>query len=505
MVVLGLVHGVALCRGISAPAAVAEAPPFGLDQVAARAKALAERAFEDPTGRVPRWLLEISYDEWRQIRFRPTQALWRSRRLPFTVQFFHPGLFYDRPVAVHVVDADGVHPVAFSPSQFDYGENHFASKVPQDLGYAGLRLHYPIKTPEYHDEVIAFVGATYFRAVGRDQGFGLSARGLAVNTALPSGEEFPYFREFWLVRPTRAARAIAVYALLDSPSLTGAYRFEIRPGEQTLVDVDARLFVRRPVEKLGIAPLTSMFFFGENTTRTFEDFRPEVHDSDGLLVQTGAGEWIWRPLDNPRTLLVNGFSARDPRGFGLMQRDRDFDHYQDPETRPELRPSLWVAPRESWGAGRVELVQIPTRADANDNIVAYWVPEAPVTPERPLTLSYRLHWYGDDPARPPGGRVVATRRDRGTYENAHRFVVDFMGERLKAIPAGTVLRAVVTVGTGGDEAELLEQQVYRNPVTGGWRLVCQVRLRRDEPVELRAFLQLGADALTETWSYTLVP
>ena len=495
----------ALMLGAAPSPATGADAPFSLDTVAAKAQQLAKESFQEPKGQVPDWLLKSTYDQWRDIRFRPEHSLWRERHLPFQVQFFHPGLYYNRVVTVNVVDPKGVHPLLFSPSQFDYGRTDFASKVPQNLGYAGFRIHAPIKTPNYYDEVIVFVGATYFRALGKQQVFGLSARGLAIDTALPTGEEFPYFREFWLETPAAKAKEMVVYALLDSPSLTGAYRFIVQPGEQTIVNVEERLFLRQPVKKLGIAPLTSMFFHGENTAPRFEDFRPEVHDSDGLLLNFQSGEWLWRPLDNPRTLDVSGFAIPNPKGFGLIQRDRNFDHYQDLETHAELRPSVWVAPRGDWGNGRTELVQIPTKLDTNDNIVAYWVPEQVPKPGDRVAYAYTMYWYGDDPGRPPAGRVLATHRDRGTSDGAYRFVIDFVGKQLDALPADTVLRGVVTVASGEEVAELLDQHVVKNPELGGWRLTFQVRPKRKEPVELRAFLDKGGDTLTETWSYVILP
>ena len=369
------------------------------------------------------------------------------------------------------------------------------------FGYAGFRVHYPIKQAGYKDEVIVFVGASYFRAIGKQHVYGLSARALAVDTALPSGEEFPFFKEYWLVRPAPGAHELEIYALLDSPRLTGAYHFTIYPGDQTLVDVESRVFLRKKVGKIGIAPLTSMFFSGENALQRVEDYRPEVHDSDGLLLFDATGEWTWRPLRNPRTLTVNSFGMTNPRGFGLIQRDRDFEHYQDLETRMETRPSVWIAPKGDWGAGGVELVQIPTQADIHDNIVAYWVPEQPADPAKPLDFAYRMTWYGDDAAHPPAGRVIASRRDRGTFEDGYRFVIDFQGRQLETLSAETVLQGVVTVGEG----ELLEQQVVKNPVNAQWRLTFQVRPRGGNPVEMRAFLKKGEEALTETWSYVLEP
>jgi len=487
-----------------APARKAAKPAFGLDDVAREAAKLALERFRDPAGEVPRWLTEISYDQWRDIRFRPEQALWRDARLPFQVQFFHPGLFYDRTVRVNVVDAEGVHVVPFSPSQFDYGRNEFGSMVPQDLGFAGIRLHYPIKRRDYYDEVIVFLGASYFRAVGRDLVYGLSARGVAVDTATPSGEEFPYFREYWLERPRRVAKSAVIYALLDSRRLTGAFRFEVTPGVETLVAVESRLFFREAIGKLGIAPLTSMFFHGENTLLHFEDFRPEVHDSDGLLLHSSTGEWLWRPLDNRERLQVSAFDLPDPKGFGLVQRDRDFDHYQDLEARQDLRPSAWVEPSGPWGRGRIELVEIPTDEDINDNVVAYWVPEQPAVPAAPMTHGYTIRWMRDDQARPPGGRATSTHIER--VEDAFRFVVDFVGDELAALPPETVLQGVVTIGAGtGEDGELVEQRVEKNPVSGGFRLVFRVRPKRRDALPLRAFLQQGPGALTETWSYLLTP
>jgi len=494
----------ALISGVL-PAAAATAPAFGFDDVTARAQQLAKESFKDPRGEVPAWLTQISYDQWRDIRFRPERALWRDKRLPFQVQFFHPGLYYDRTVAISVVDDTGVHPVPFSPSDFDYGRNEIGSRVPQNLGFAGFRVHAPIKKKDYYDEVIVFLGASYFRAVGKNEVFGISARGIAIDTALASGEEFPYFREFWLVTPTPAAKELTIYALLDSVSLTGAYRFVVRPGEQTVVHVDCRIFLRRAVNKLGIGPLTSMFFHGEANMRQVEDFRPEAHDSDGLLINFSSGEWLWRPLDNPRVLRVSTFQASNARGYGLIQRDREFDHYQDLETRPELRPSVWVVPQGSWGEGRVELVEIPTKSDINDNIVAYWAPNQLPEVGKMGAWSYTTYWYSDDPNVSPGGRIVATRRDRGTAENAYRFVVDFDGKKLQSLPTDTVLRGVVTIASGEDSAELLDQQVVKNPVTGGWRLTFQIKPLRGDPIELRAFLDQGGTALTETWSGVIVP
>ncbi len=494
--------------------AASSAGAFDLDDVLAKAQQLAAQPFQAPQaaagnvvpGQVPEWLLKIDYDQWRDIRFRPQRALWRNEQLPFQVQFFHPGLYYDRTVAINVIDESGVHPVEFSRDQFDYGKNDFARKIPKQLGYAGFRIHYPLNRPDYYDELIVFVGASYFRTLARNLVYGLSARGIAIDTIAPTPEEFPYFREFWLERPAADAKQLVMYALLDGPSVTGAYRFVVEPGDQTLVHVQMRIVLRRPVTTLGIAPLTSMFFHGENTLQPPVDFRPEVHDSDGLLLNFSTGEWLWRPLDNPHALQVNSLQMRSPRGFGLIQRDRDFEHQQDLETRTDLRPSVWINTEGDWGDGAVQLVEIPTDTDIRDNIVAYWVPQQQPKPGEPVAFAYTMYWYGADPTRPPAGRVIATRHDWGTVENAHRVVLDFDGDELRALPADQAPRGVVTIVGGDEAATLLDQHVVKNAVSGGWRLAFQIRPKKwTAPIELRAFLARGDRALTETWSYAISP
>lgn len=480
----------------------ARADSFSLEQVAARARELAAQPYRDRRKEVPDWMLvgKTTYDQWRDIRFRPAQALWRKEGLPFQVQFFHPGLYYGHSVTINVVENGQVREIPFSTRLFDYGKNDFAGRIPAGIGFAGFRVHYPLKTPEYFDEVIVFLGASYFRAIGRDQLYGLSARGLAIDTVSASGEEFPNFTEFWLVKPALEARQLIIYALLEGPSATGAYAFTVSPGEQTRVDVEARLYFRRKVERLGIAPLTSMFFFGENSRRCFDDFRPEVHDSDGLLLHFDGGEWLWRPLENPASIAVNSFQMHDPRGFGLLQRDRDFADHQDLETHAERRPSAWIVPRGDWGDGRIELIEIPTDTEKNDNIVSFWTPAVIPDPGEERSFAYSIYWYGDDPTRPPGGRAVATRQDAGTIEGGRRFVVDFAGGAL-AEKSNDMPEAVVDASGG----EVRDVHVVPNPAIGGWRLGFQVVAKEAKPVEMRAYLKRTGDVLTETWSYAYVP
>lgn len=477
------------------------------EEVVEEARLLAERSFEEPA-KLPEFLSKIDYDQWRSIRFKPEEALWRGDNLPFEVQFFHPGSLYNRTVSINVVDSGDVKPILFSPDLFHHGMNEFKDQVLEDLGFAGFRLHYPINTRDYYDEIVVFLGASYFRAVGSKQHFGLSARGLAINTALESGEEFPYFRKFWLVSPQEKGKTITIFALLDGPSLTGAYRFGIQPGEATSMDVTATLFLRKEVKKIGIAPLTSMFFYGENMNiRPVDDFRPEVHDSDGLQIFTATDEWIWRPLSNPKRLLVTSFQLNNPKGFGLFQRDHDFDHYQDLEADYQMRPSAWIIPGNDWGEGRVELVQIPADSEKNDNIVAYWVPASLPKSDTPISFSYQMKWGSPKMAEPPLARAAATRTATSEEREGKTYLIDFEGGKLSSLPEDAKVEAEIGVGGG----EVIEQHIEKNSVSDGWRLVFQVKKKEgpldrvtggnEEPLELRAFLRQEDEVLTETWSY----
>jgi len=477
---------------------------FGFDDVAAQAQQRARGTYRSASRKPPAELEALTYDQYRDIRFRPDHALWRPQNLPFELMFFHLGKFQTEPVRINEITPRGVRHIAYDSADFNYGKNKLSPRTWGDVGFAGFRAHYPLNGGDYKDELVVFLGASYFRALGAGLRYGLSARGLAIDTVGGQGEEFPRFTEFWIVRPAADASTLTLYALLDSPRASGAYQFEIHPGGETVIDVRSRIFLRAGVATLGIAPLTSMFFFGENQPHR-TDFRPEVHDSDGLLVATGDGEWIWRPLLNPKHTLTTSFSMRKLRGFGLMQRDRNFGSYEDSEARYELRPSAWVEPVGSWGPGRVELVQLHTPDETNDNTVAYWVPGQLPATGQPLDMAYRLHWQGTQQMqRPPGAWVTQTRVGRGYAELAEdeqQFVVDFTGPSLAALPPDARVNAVVTAPSNG---QIVESNAYRVEATGDWRMTVRVKqLNPAQPTELRGFLQSGTNVLTETWSNIL--
>ena len=483
------------------------AAAFGFDDVAREAAALARAPYAQPAAADPR-MAGLSYDAYRDIRFRPERARWRDSGL-FQLHFFPLGRSHARPLRLYELQ-DGDPRVLEVPAS-DFSVGRVASGVQPLPGAAGWRLSYPLNRPDQPDEVVVFLGASYFRALGAKQAYGLSARGLGVDTAGGQGEEFPAFTTFWFERPAAQARELLFYALLDSPRVSGAYRFVVRPGTDTVLEVQARLFLRAPVATLGIAPLTSMFLAGENQP-VAHDYRPEVHDSDGLLVAAadgeGHGELIWRPLTNPARPFVTSFALARARGFGLLQRDRAFGNYEDLEAHYQRRPSAWVEPVGDWGPGRVELLQFGTPDETHDNIAAYWVPQQLPPPGAPIDLAWRVRWTLGEPLATPLARVLQSRRGHGFVDlplpkGKQQFHVDFGGDALQALDAGAAVEAVTSAN---DNVRGLRAHAYPNPERGGWRVNLDFeRIEARRPVELRLQLRLAGKLLSETWAYALAP
>jgi periplasmic glucans biosynthesis protein len=481
--------------------------PFRFEDVVRRARELAGSAFETVLPPLPDALQKLDFDGYRDIRFRNERSF-LAETGPFRMQLFHLGFLYPQPVTVNTLRGGVATPIPYQRDLFDYGRTKLERPLPVNFGFAGFRLHYPLNAPKIFDELVSFLGASYFRFLGRGQKYGLSARGLALNVEGANGEkeEFPFFREFWIEPPTKEAERITVYALLDSASVTGAYRFILYPGSETVMDVTCHLFARHMVTSLGIAPLTSMFFVGENDRRYADDFRPEVHDSDGLLMHTGVGEWIWRPLRNPRQKRVSSFNDSNPQGFGLMQRDRIFENMQDLEAAYHLRPGYWVEPVGSWGEGRVELVEIPTLDETHDNIVAYWEPKEPFQKGQERVFAYKLSAIGDTSEMHQGGKVINSYEARPKASGSsdpgdplrRRFLIDFAGGDLAYYQADpSEVQLVPTTSAG----KISRSFIAPNPHVKGFRAAFDITLEPGQSADLRAFLRVGDKALTETWIY----
>jgi glucans biosynthesis protein len=481
-----------------AVAQAGSATPFNPSNVRELARALASKPFEPPDEKLPDTLKNLNYDQYRSIRFLPEKALWRDEKLPFQVQFFHRGFFYKNRVEIFQVVDGSATPIPYRRDDFSFGEG-LGQWPDVDIGFAGFRIHAPINRADYYDEVCVFLGASYFRAVARGETYGLSARGLAIDTGESKGEEFPVFKAFWLEKPAPNATSVVVHALLDSKSAAASYRFTIRPGETAVFDVEMALYPRLDLPHGGLAPMTSMFFFGPNDRKDFDDFRPAVHDSDGLAIFNGRGEQLWRPLNNPRDLQVSTFADLNPRGFGLMQRERNFFAYQDLESSFEKRPSLWFEPIGDWGEGAVILFEIPTKEEIHDNIAAFWRPKQPLAAKSEHIFTYRLHWGPDTPKPHALARFTRTGIGRGG-DDSKLFVLELMGGKLKGVDPKTI-KGVVTA----EKAEISNIVTQPNPVTGGWRLSFRCAVKGQTAIELRAFLAENDAPVSEVWIYRWTP
>jgi periplasmic glucans biosynthesis protein len=469
---------------------------FGFDDVAREADRLARAPYRQPAAADAK-LAAMSYDAYRKQRFRPEFSTWRGTGTPFELQYFPLGRSFTRPLEMFEVVGDAVQPVRVPAGAFENGAGG---------GAAGWRLNRWIDAPRRSDEVLAFLGASYFRLVAPALRYGVSARGLAVDTVGGSGEEFPAFTTFWVVRPSAGDSVVRFFALLESPRVTGAYAFVVKPGPTTTaIEVRARLQLREPVVRLGIAPLTSMFLGGENQPLR-DDYRPEVHDSDGLQVAGADGEWLWRPLSNPGGVFATSFAMQSLRGFGLMQRDRAFSSYNDLEARYDLRPSAWVEPIGDWGAGRVELLQFHAPDETHDNIGAWWFPDRLPAPGEPVEFAWRLT-VSDQQPLPPGARVVQSRRGHGWRNGAvaaghQQYQLDFAGPGLEGLGEGEV----EAVASGNANVRGLRAIAYPNPALPGWRVSLDFeRIDPRQAAELRVFLRRGSRVLSETWSHALAP
>lgn len=490
-----------------------EAGAFSLQDVTDKAKLLSEQEYIQPERNLPDNFRNLSFTDYQKIHFNHDKTYWKNDKLQFRLEFYHEGMYFDTPVIINEVANDKVNQITYNPDYFDMSV--FGQQEPDDskLGFAGFKVQFPINNSIKHDdEIFSALGASYFRAIGKGQTYGLSARALAINTGLMSGEEFPRFTEFWIEKPKLMQKTLVIYALLDSPSLTGAYKITLQPDVDMDVNVEATLFFRKPVEKLGIAPLTSMFLFGKNQPSDIVNYRPELHDSNGLSILTTDNQWIWRPLNNPKKLSFSLFSLTNPKGFGLIQRDRRFENYQDLDDHYEMRPSAWIQPQNDWGSGRVELIEIPTPDETNDNIVAFWVPERQFQKNDSLNFKYKITYTLNEQNRYPNNiaRVKSSLYSLGDekqvnlvrkLDGSYSYVIDFVGKNMAILPKNKPIKPVINFN---DNGELVNSRLMYNSVYKGWRLIVNFKVKNaDKPAEIYVSLVSDDDKnipLSETWN-----
>jgi glucans biosynthesis protein len=497
-----------------------EARAFSFDILKDTARQMARQAYSPPPRPAPEVVQKIDYEAWGKITFRTDKALFANGPGRFPFEFFHLGKFFQKSVEMNVVENGQARAVIYDQDYFDMPADSIARKLPVGSGFAGFRIQEPRDGAlDWHkNDWVAFLGAAYFRAIGELRQYGLSARGAGINvTVAGKDEEFPDFTKFYIEKPVSEGYGTddtaVVYALMDGPSVTGAFRFAMTRGKAVIMDIEQSLFLRADVSRFGLCALTTMFWFSETKKETAIDWRPEVHDSDGLSMWTGSGEHIWRPLNNPDRIIVSSFLDNNPRGFGMMQRDRVFDHYLD-GVYYDRRPSLWVEPLPGpdgagWGRGAVQLVEIPTDDEIKDNIVAMWVPEKPATAGSESHLRYKMYWVAETPFPAPLARCVATRLGNGGQpgqprpKGVRKFIVEFLGGPLERLPFGVKPEPVLWASRGTFSYVLTE--AVPDDVNGHWRAWFDLTAEGTDPIEMRCYLKSGDQTLSETWVYQYLP
>lgn len=468
---------------------------FSFAKLKEDAKRLAGTAWADPGRAVPQRFADLTFEQYSEIRWRRDQLLWRDDRVGFRLEPMAAGSVYNLAVKLYLVENGIALPLSFDRELFDWGPNLAPPEDGVTLPFSGLRVRRPGQNDRW-PEFAVFQGASYFRAMARGLQYGVTARGLALNTASPDGEEFPSFTAFFVEKPDENAQSLLVYALLESPSVTGAYRFTLRPGDETTADVEMALYPRAELGHIGLGALNSMFLFDAIGRTRFDDVRPAVHQTDGLVVTTGAGEHLWRPLANPKTLQISAFGDENPLGFGLAQRARGFADYLDLDTRWDLKPSAWVEPVGDWGKGSVVLVEIPSDGEIHENIVAYWRPKAKIAAGQEFSAAYRLHWLGNGLLPEGLGHVADSRDGQAGDGNLRRYVIDFSGP----MPGANEIKLAASTSAG----RLIAPVIRPNPATGGYRVSFDLDPKGAQLCELRVQLTDGTKPVSETWLYRWV-
>jgi len=481
------------CRGAAhAQDPVPEPAVTSAFSAEATARALAGAPYLAPQPALPPAFASLPYERYVTIKALPEAMAWGGEGRGFVIEPLHRGFVFEAPVSINLVEDGAVRHLAYDAGRFDFGKVKPPEGSQGDLGFSGFRVHASLDG-EGPAECAIFQGASFFKALARGQSYGITARALSLWGADNRGEEFSAFRAFWIERPEPGASALVIHAVVDSPSATAALRLTLRPGRTTTIDVEGRLFARVALGHVGLAGMTGTHLFGGTGRRFPEDPRPAAYAVSGLGMRNGRGEALWRPVNNPATLEMSLFSDRDPKGFGLLQRERDYAAFQDDVQRWELRPSLWVEPAGSWGEGAVQLVEIPNTSEVNENVLTYWRPKAPIPAGGELAFAYRQSWCWDC-AADGLARVANTRVGKGTGRR-RVFLVDFAGERLG--PNRPRPEVLLAAGTG----KIARQRVFAYPERQVLRVAFEVEPEADAPQEMRLALADAEGPVSETWLY----
>ncbi len=486
------------------PVAASEVPlgpplPFASGTVTDQARALAKKPFKAVPADLPDPFKALNYEQYAAIHARPEARVWATEALGFAVEPLHRGFLYANPVELNLVVAGQAYRLGYDPKLFDLGALRVGPKT-GDIGFSGFRVLVPQDKSAFR-ELANFQGANFFRATAPGQVAGAVSRALAVRLADPKGEDVPVFRAVWIEKPSLVTNALMIHAIIDSETVVGAFRFTIHPGEATIIDTECTLFARVALDNVGLGPISATHLLGFMDHRRFDDLRPNVSEVCGLQMYTGAGEWLWRPVANRETLQISTFVDEKPRGFGFLLRDRAFENYLDEDQHWEKRPSLWIEPLGEWGLGGVQLIEIPTESEGNDNILCFWRPKQGLAAGSETAFAYRQFWCWDPPERPQLARAVTSRAGRGSNPRRRRFFVQFQGDGLADADRVVGLKPTVTASGG----TVVSSRGFVGRDAKSYAVVFELEAGADQSSELRLVLEAQGKAVSETWLYRWTP
>lgn len=493
------VIGSAAAEPAAAPAAQGFAlgppTPFRAGLVADMARAAAKQAYKPLPNDLPDQFSKLTYDQYVAIRAKPSAIIWANETLGFALEPLHRGFIFSSPVTINLVSQGQAQRVIYNTAQFDFGKIAPPARM-GDIGFSGFGILVPQKDNGL-TQIATIQGASFFRAIAQGQRFGVMARALSIKTADSRGEEFPAIRSVWIEEPNLATDALVIHAFIDSESMTGAYRFTLHPGEATIIDTECTLFARAKVDNFGIATMSGTIVSDAIDHRLPDDTRLRIADVGGLQMSTGHGEWLWRAISNRETLQISTFVDENPHGFGFLQRDRAFHDYQDDDQHWEIRPSLWIQPIGDWGAGGVELIEIPNKSESNDNIIAYWRPQQPLAAGGETSFAYRQFWCWNPPEQPALALVTDSRSGRGSDQKRRRFLVEFQGDLLGDAQQSAAVKPVLTASPGA----VVFIKTYPYPNIKTYRTLFEIDPGSETASELRLVLENGGKPISETWLY----
>ncbi len=473
--------------------------PFAPGFVTDQARALSKKPFKAPAADLPDPFRGLTFDQYAAIHARPEARVWATEAIGFAIEPLHRGFLYSSPVELNLVAAGQSFRLVYDPKLFDLGALRPPAKM-GDIGFSGFRALVPQEGGGLR-EIASFQGANFFRALAPGQVPGLVSRALAVRLADPKGEDVPVFRSIWIEKPSLVSSALVIHAVIDSETIVGAFRFTVHPGEATIIDTECTLFARVALDNFGLGPISATHLLGFMDHRRFDDLRPNVGEVCGLQMYTGAGEWLWRPVTNRETLQISTFIDDKPRGFGFLLRDRAFQDYDDEDQHWEKRPSLWIEPLGEWGQGGVQLIEIPTESEGNDNILCFWRPKQPLAAGSETAFAYRQFWCWNPPERPDLARAVTSRSGRGSSAKRRRFFVEFQGDGLADPARAAGLKPTVTATNGAVSG--VRGFPGRDAKT--YSVVFELEPGADQSSELRLLLEAQGKPASETWLYRWTP